>query len=289
MALFTDLQSLVQSRNPLDKSHIKLTCVANFYCNQLSIDMVTDLLRKYEGYPRDLLNHVEFIIVDDGSPLKYKIPQFSLNVTWLCINEDIKWNHAGAKNLGVVYAKSDKIIITDIDHDFPPETLQYLVDGPHPGRYIYKFPRRDAKNYEKIISHANTFFMSRARFMRHYGYDEEFAGHYGHEEYQFLRHHKYHGTKIRCLPEKYHCFHRVVDRDHSYHSLVRDLTYNESIVQRKRKEMQLFGVEQSQSRIFLNFTWQILYQNRLEPLVPPLHRSWYFFGWLRRLSGYLSR
>jgi len=63
-----------------------------------------------------LLDVIEFIIIDDGSPLHYEIPEFNLNLRWIKINENIKWNQAGARNLGVLSAKSDKF--TDLDHVF---------------------------------------------------------------------------------------------------------------------------------------------------------------------------
>lgn len=275
--------SAVNGKHPLDMSHIKLTYIAPFYCNQSSIEPVVSLLKKYETYPADLTQQIEFVIVDDGSPIDYEIPQYSLNITWLRINEDIQWNQCGARNFGVTYAKSDKIIMTDIDHEFPPHTLQYLIDLPHPGRRIYKFFRIDNENQSPMRRHANTFFLSRARFMRHFGYDEEFAGNYGDEDYQLTRHHRYHGAKICDLPEKYLCYKRVLDLKNSYHSLIRDRSKNILLVERKKREMALFGAEHGHSRLFLNFTWTIMYRNHTDVPVQPIRRYWRFFWRLRRL------
>lgn len=57
--------------NQLDKSHICLSYITHFYCNQKNIDSVTSLLREYEQYDPALLDVIEFIIVDDGSPINY--------------------------------------------------------------------------------------------------------------------------------------------------------------------------------------------------------------------------
>ena len=125
------------------------------------------------------------MIVDDGSPIEYDVPAFNLNIIWLKINEDIAWNQAGARNLGVTYAKSDKIVITDLDHELFEETFDYLIRLRHPDRSFFKIYRNDAQGNVKK-GHSNLFFMSRARFMRHFGYDEEFSGHYGAEDYRFV-------------------------------------------------------------------------------------------------------
>lgn len=124
--------------HPYDKSHIRLSYITHFYCNQTNIDSVTELLRHYEQYDPALLDVIEFVIVDDGSPVEYEIPQLNLNITWLRINEDIQWNQAGARNLGVTYAKSDRIVLSDLDHIFPPETLHYMAYRRHPGRSFLK-------------------------------------------------------------------------------------------------------------------------------------------------------
>ena len=106
---------IVKARHPLDKQHIKLTYVTHFYCNQGNMDSVESLLKEYESYPDDIKDAVEFVIVDDCSPLEYDVKDYDLNFTWLRITTDIQWNQAGSRNLGVTYAKSDKIIITDLD------------------------------------------------------------------------------------------------------------------------------------------------------------------------------
>lgn len=279
-----DTLSSASRRHVLDKSHIKLTYVTHFYFNQASIDTVTNLLKKYESYPIDLIKQIEFVIVDDASTIEYEAPKYSLNITWLRINEDLPWNHTGARNLGVVYAKSDKVVITDIDHEFPAETLQYLVDAPHPGQRIYKFARIDNATQTFMRRHEATFFLSRGRFLRHFGYDEEFAGHYGHTDYQLFRYHKYHGSKLCNLPQRYLCRKRIIDSEKSYHSLARDdWSYNHLLIKRKKQEMDVYGAEHGKSRIFLNFTWQLIYQNSLEPPIQPVQRYWRYFWWFRRL------
>lgn len=165
------------------------------------------MLRLYEQQlPEDIRTAVEFVIIDDGSPIKYDIGTFDLNITWLRINEDIPWNQAGALNLGVTYAKSDKNFITDLDQELPESSFRYLINCRNPGRNFYKIYQESRENGvkkrgkvfnfgDRYYGHPNTFFMSRARFMRFFGYDEDFAGNYGSEDFRFV---KYQNNKGRA-------------------------------------------------------------------------------------------
>ncbi|AQW86529.1 putative glycosyltransferase, family 2 [Campylobacter pinnipediorum subsp. caledonicus] len=279
------------NRHQLDASHINLSYITHFYCNQENIDSVISLLRKYEQYSPDLLDQIEFIIVDDGSPIQYEIPEFDLNIRWLKINEDIQWNQAGARNLGATYARSDKIVMLDLDHYIHENTLWYMANKRPLGRNIYKIYRTSANNDGKIRKgHANLFFMSRARFMRFYGYDEEFAGHYGSEDFRFVKFHKAHGSKQSYLPKKYLCSTRDnntdlkdnVNREKSYHTLKRDLSYNTPVDLRKKIENRNFGAEYGHSRIFLNFTWTILSEQYRKNIPNPKSKKWWYYLWYFR-------
>ncbi len=292
---------VIAARHPLDKQHIKLTYITHFYCNQNNMDSVFSLLRQYEQLPEDIRTVVEFVIVDDGSPIEYDVGVFDLNITWLRINEDIPWNQAGARNLGVTYAKSDKIFITDLDHELPESTFRYLINCRNPGRNFYKIYRESRENGvkkrgkvcnvgDRYYGHPNTFFMSRARFMRFFGYDEEFAGNYGSEDFRFVKYQKYQGSRQHYLPKNIRCFERNVDREESYHTLHRDLSANTPIDKRKKQECSLFGYEYGQSRIFLNFTWEIKYRNNVMPAtLPPLNTWWRPLWWFRYLCGAMTR
>lgn len=280
---------LIKQRHAYDKSHIDLTYVTHFYCNQKTIDSVTDLLRQYERYPESILDRVEFIIVDDCSPINYEIPQLNLNYRWLRITNNIPWNQGGARNLGVMYAKSDKILMSDLDHAFPAETLAYLASRPNPGRCFYKL-RRKSPEGKLYPGHANLFFMSRARFLRFYGYDEEYCGNYGAEDYRFVKFHKYHGSRQCYLPAKAWCYERELNREDSYHSLERDLTANTPLDLRKKNECSTFGPEYGHSRMFLNFNWITLGQGTRRPSDLPRIRSyWRPLWWWRWLNPWASR
>lgn len=276
------------SRHPQDKQHIRLSYIMHFYLNQENASSVMNLLRRYEGYSPQLLDRVQFVIVDDGSPVKYEIPEFDLNFTWLRITEDIPWNQGGARNLGVLYAKSDKVLMTDLDFEFPEATLAKMVEMKECGRRFYKIYTKDPSTGQLMTGHPNTFLMSRARFMRFFGCDEEFCGHYGYEDVRFVKVQKYHGSRQLYLNKNYTCFRRQdLDRTRDYHSLVRDLSFNKPIDDRKKKEVETYGPESGYSRIFLNFTWKVVKDHSREIRFQPRRRRlWKHLWYWRWLIGY---
>ena len=271
-----------------DKQHIELSYITHFFCDQGNINSLTDLLKVYESYSFDVVSKIQFIIVDDCSPVKYEIENYNLNITWLRITDDIPWNQGGTRNLGVTHAKSDKIIITDLDHILPEETLKHLVKKNNPGRDFFKIYRKDSTG--KIYKgHSNLFFMSRARFIRFFGYDEEYSGGYGGEDYRFVKFHKYHGSRQRYLSKKFVCYERELDRDNSYHNLVRDLSRNTIIDLKKEKEIYDYGFEHGHSRLFLNFKWEKVAEFQLPPPSYKKKRLWKHLWWFRWLSSALAK
>jgi hypothetical protein len=268
-----------------DHSHVELSYVTHFYLNQRSTATAFDLLRSYESYDPDLLDRIHFVMVDDGSPLQYEVPAFNLNLTWLKVRQDIPWNNPGARNLGVVYAKSDKVLLTDVDHQFPADTLRHMVAHRGCGKRIYKLFRKDPATGKLERGHPNIFFLSRARFFEQYGYDEEFCGAYASDDYRFVKYQKAHGSPMPHLPRRYWCTDRPkIDRAKGYHSLVRDHSFNTPVDRRKDIELSWHGHGAGHSRMFLNFEWDVLsQQHRPAPAPRPIDRWWKRRWWLRTL------
>lgn len=268
-----------------DHSRIELSYVTHFYLNQRSTATAFELLRKYETYDADVLDRVHFVMVDDGSPLQYEIPAFNLNLTWLKVRQDIPWNNPGARNLGVVYAKSDKVLLTDVDHDFPAETLRHMAGRGSPGKRIYKLFRKDPASGRLERGHPNIFFLSRARFLEHFGYDEEFCGAYASDDYRFVKYQKAQGSPMPHLPRRFWCADRPkIDRAKGYHSLVRDHSFNTPVDRRKDLELAWYGRGAGHSRMFLNFQWDVLSEQRRPPPGPRrVDRWWKRRWWLRAI------
>lgn len=269
-----------------DKQHIRLTCVINYYLDRDLDITVLDVLSKYSKYSSDLLDVIQFVVVDDGSPVELDIPEYDLNITWLRITEDIPWNIGGSKNLGVVYAKSDKVLISDLDHEFPEHTLKKMTEMRNLGRRFYKVWRKHEDTNIIGRPHSNTFLISRGRFLKLYGYDEEYCGGYGAEDYRFVKFHKYHGSWQRKLPKEFYCVRRKIKKDTDYISLKRDFVRNTPIDQRKRNELLYWGEESGHSRMFLNFKWDVVavYNRKTKPN-RSANRHWKHFWILRTLRG----
>jgi hypothetical protein len=267
-----------------DYSDLRLSYITHFYCNQKDISAVTRLLERYAAYPAEVRARVQFVIVDDGSPVEYQIPDLPLNLTWLKIDQDIRWNQPGARNLGAVYARADTMLLADLDHEVPLESMRQLIERPSCGKRLYKMWRKDEAG-NMIKGHPNLFVMSRGRFMECHGYDEELSGNYGSDDYRFVKYQKARGSFQTYLPKRIWCFERQdIDRKKSYHSLVRDLSFNSAADSRKTHELANVGHGYGHSRMFLNFTWKILEDRQLDIPVPrPRSRAWKYRSLLRQV------
>lgn len=279
------------SRNSIDYSHIRLTYITHFYCNDKNINCVIDMLRFYETFCPKTLDVVMFVIVDDGSPISYEIPKFNLNLRWIRINEDIPWNMAGARNLGVTYALSDNIFINDVDFYLLPDTLEYMAHHKPCGRMIYKVGLDINGKWAR--GHCNAWFMSRARFMRFFGVDEEFSGNWGREDDMFAKLHKWSGSRLKYIPKKYRAIRTIVSNNEmdtsSYHTLKRSRdTQNFLLHKLKKQEIKTYGAEYGYSKLFLhNFTWKFLSEQRRDSRPTPKPNQWWWYLWYWRwLVGY---
>lgn len=142
-------------------------------------------LEHWRNFPEELRCLLMINIVDDGSPT---VPaanvvkrQRALGVRsfrLFRIEVDVRWNWLAARNIGAEYAEDGWIMMTDIDHVVPVETLRTLVYGRHNPNYIYRFSRCEHSG-EKIRPHPNSWFMTRKMFWKIGGYDEACSGYYG--------------------------------------------------------------------------------------------------------------
>lgn len=274
-------------QNIESSSHIRLTYITHFFCDEPDkIESIDKLLENFATYPADVLDHTHFVIVDDGSPIDYEPEHYGLNLTWLRITENIPWNNPGARNLGVVYAKSENIIISDTDHDLPPKTMRYLLSRPDCRKSFYKFKRMNHSG-ELQKAHPNMFFMARSRFMKFFGYDEEFCGDYAHDDMWFVKFQKWSGSIQRHTPTRYHARMRKIDAMKHNHSLNRDQKTNKALYKKKRTEADQFGSALGHSRTFLDFKWEILlFHQRPAPKLR-VNALWKKLWWFRALNPFI--
>jgi Glycosyl transferase family 2 len=126
-----------------------------------------------------LLGSMEIIIVDDGSPTwsaeevmrRWAQP----NVRLFRIDVDVRWNWLAARNVGAHHAKTEWMMLTDMDHMLPEGTWTTLAYGEFDPGTIYRFSRVGAKTHP----HPNSWFMTRDMYWKIGGYDEALSGHYG--------------------------------------------------------------------------------------------------------------
>lgn len=157
-----------------------LTLVMPYYRNP---GMLTEQQRVWRAYPDTLKAAFHVIVVDDGSPKGQAMPvveetgiaSFRLFRTEV----DRRWNWLFCRNLGVDQATTDWVLLTDIDHVLPEQTLRALVTGTLEPKCVYRFARVDAPNLTPYKPHPNTWLMTRTMYDAVGGYDERLSGFYG--------------------------------------------------------------------------------------------------------------
>lgn len=240
-------------------SGIELSYVVPLFFNQDNTAVLTDLLRRYATYDKELMSKIMFILVDDHSPVPVEIPtDINLNIRLYRIDSDIMWNQGGARNLGAYMAPSSKLILTDVDHYFPEKLLRKIVESRLPHK-LYKFKRANPDGSKKH-SHCNTFFTSKGSFMDVLGYDEEFCGNYGYEDVWFRFLCCKTGTPLRYFTRRQRIVSTDIDRDNSYHSLNRDLDINSRLLDAKKAAFDPRRPLATHSRLFLNFDWHLAHE-----------------------------
>ncbi|MFT4037598.1 MAG: glycosyltransferase [Thermomicrobiales bacterium] len=180
----------------------------------------------------------ELIVVDDcsGSPLPFAtVPR---NTAVLRVLDDIPWNQGGARNLGVSVARGDWLILTDVEHFFDApsvegalETLETLDPAA-----LYRTARRvqeerDGRETE-IGPPLNVFLASRQAYLNVGGVDEDFSGHYGYDDREFLDRWRRSGRGELQHPAVI-C---RVDNGGATRGLDRDVTRNRALLETKLRD-----------------------------------------------------
>lgn len=258
---------------------IELSYVTHFYVNQESVGAVIELARRYASYAPDVLDRVLFVFIDDGSPLVYDIPKLDINMLWLKITDDIPWNMAGARNLGVTMAKSERVLLTDVDVEFPESSLRALCHQRLARHRIGTINDYDPSSGELLDrGHPNAYLIARSCYLETGGCEEGFAGAYGCEDTYFPYRLRYLGLTEQRLPKSIRCFARAdIDRETDYHALEREHTRNRIIECLRRRDDQWYGIPWGgHSKVFLNFSWRVLqaHSRKQRASRRPLRRNW---------------
>lgn len=245
------------------KDTIELSYILPVFFDQNNTNTLLELLHFYASFSPEVLERMEFIIVDDHSPLSVTIPaSINLNYRLFRITDDIAWNQGGARNLGAVHSVQ-KMILTDCDHRFPEKLLKIIHASKVPKNTLYTFKRNDA-NGKVTIGHRNTFYTSKQVFFQTLGVDEEFCGNYGCEDIFFRRFASRLGIKLRHLTRRVRIISAEIDREKSYHSLVRDGEVNRKLIEKKKALLKTRDYYKAHSNQFLNFRFTLIKENNFD-------------------------
>jgi hypothetical protein len=157
--------------------------------------MLEEQYRVWSSYPDALKAQIEIVLVDDGSP------EFAANdvarpdglpaIRIFRVLKDIPWHQHGARNLAAYQASGAWLLVTDMDHVLPTESLKALMSvmAAAGARDVYTFARVDAPNLRptrndrgELKPHVNTFLLRKSTYWSVGGYDEDAVG-YGTDSY----------------------------------------------------------------------------------------------------------
>jgi hypothetical protein len=195
--------------------------------------MLAAQLAEWAAYDPYTLDAMNFIVVDDGSAFDaarvFQYAPHPKNVSLYQIDIDIRWNRAGARNLGSTIANTEWLLHTDTDHVLHAQDAQNLVGrlNDFNKKKWYRFRRfrigaadetrmkdnipRDQKIGE-IKPHIDSYLCTREMYWKAGGYNEDFSGCLGGGS-PFLRELEKVGGKPREAPPD------IVLRVHTRHSI----------------------------------------------------------------------
>lgn len=170
----------------------ELTLVLPHFQN---LGMLAEQQRIWASYPDGLRSRLHVVVVDDCSPKGHRPTEKSVMVDGIGslriyrLLAKKRWNWLACRNLGAKVAQDGWLLLTDIDHALPVETLSRLLDGDLDSKNAYRFKRVTAtKPWPYKLSdctdykpHNDTWLMTRALFFHDGvgGYDERLSGCYG--------------------------------------------------------------------------------------------------------------
>ncbi len=156
----------------------ELTLIMAYYENHT---MLQKQLHQIRSYDRKVLKNLKLIIVDDGSPKTParfdSDPACEASIYRMLV--DVRWNQDACRNLGVHHAKTDWIMMTDMDHLIPAETIYEIMTCTLNPDCACRFARVSAPAMEPYKPHPNSWLMTKKLYDSFGGYDERLAGWYG--------------------------------------------------------------------------------------------------------------
>ncbi len=157
-----------------------ISLVFAYYENSSMLELQWKEIAKY---PASLKHEIEVIVVDDCSPAtpasEVAMPQNLPRHSIFRLDRDVRWNQDAARNIGAHEALSPWLLLTDMDHVVPKETLAQLVTMDKDPSVFYTFSRIKFATGDRREPHPNSYFMTKELYWAIGGHDEDFAGIYG--------------------------------------------------------------------------------------------------------------
>ncbi len=170
----------------------ELTLVVPHFQN---LGMLAEQQKVWMSYPAAVRSLLHVIVVDDCSPKGQRPTSRKIGaaVSGLAsfriyrLLEKKRWNWLSCRNLGVEKATTDWVLMTDMDHVLPVETLVRILNGQLDERNVYRFSRVDAPHpWPYALSdctpykfHPDTYLLTKDTFEKSGGYDERLSDLYG--------------------------------------------------------------------------------------------------------------
>ncbi len=158
--------------------------------------MLEKHLDEWSHYAPHVKENFSAVIVDDGSPKDYAekhMRDVGFPLELYRIKQNIAWNVAGARNLGMSAAKDGPCLLTDIDHLLKKEDARKLTNhfeqiGPSglAAKVFYIFQRNWADG-RPLHPHPNSYVLQRSLYWACGGTDEDWSGWWGAGEQVFRK------------------------------------------------------------------------------------------------------
>ena len=176
----------------------RLSFCLPFYNNAA---MLAEQYRIWSAYPSDLKDQIEIVIVEDGTPAGQQavsvprpgtLPKLRI---YRLKDEPAgpipPWRQHAARNRAAYEAGGEWLFLTDMDHVIPEASLRALFEKLKTASPddVHTFHRVDAPKLTPTKNdrgepkpHCNTFAMTKAKYWKVGGYDEDAVG-YGTDSY----------------------------------------------------------------------------------------------------------
>lgn len=161
----------------------------------MNLGMLSEQMAVWNSYPETLRSRLHVVVVDDCSPKGQRPSHKGVTAHGLGslrifrLTEKKRWNWLACRNLGAKMATSAWMLLTDIDHVVPVDTLERMICGELKETHAYRFKRVTAtRTWPYPMSactdykpHNDSWLLTRKLFFdpRVGGYDERLSGCYG--------------------------------------------------------------------------------------------------------------